>query len=107
MSCIASDGSGFLECNDAKCPVHGNLKTHGYEFEGVVVSSKARKTVIVKREYTTFLHKYERSLRKTSRIPAYNPECVAAKAGDTVRIANTRRLSKTKSFVVTSIIKKA
>lgn len=100
-------GSDILECNDIKCPIHGKLKTHGYEFEGVVVSSKAKKTAIIKREYTTFLHKYERSLRKTSRIPAYNPDCVAAKAGDIVRIANTRRLSKTKFFVVTEILKKA
>ncbi len=97
----------LLECQDPKCPIHGTLKTHGYEFRGVVVSDKARKTVIVEREYTTFLHKYERSLRKTSRIAAYNADCIAAKLGDTVSIASTRRLSKTKSFVVTKVIKKA
>ena len=90
-----------MECHDPKCPIHGNLKTHGYEFEGVVVSDKARKTAIIEREYTIYLHKYERSLRKTSRIPAYNPDCIAAKVGDTVLISQTRRLSKTKSFVVT------
>ncbi len=95
-----------MECNDPKCPIHGNLKTHGYEFEGVVVSDKADKTVIVKREYTIYLPKYERSLRKTSRIPAYNPKCIDAKTGDIVRIAQTRRLSKTKSFVVTKIIER-
>ena len=98
--------SDLLECNDSKCPVHGGLKTHGYEFDGIVVSDKARKTIIIKREYTIFLKKYERSLRKTSRIPAYNPDCIGAKTGDHVIIAGTRRLSKTKSFVVTKIIKK-
>jgi len=95
-----------LECHDPKCPIHGNLKTHGYEFEGVVVSDKARKTAIIEREYTIYLHKYERSLRKTSRIPAYNPDCIAAKVGDTVLISQTRRLSKTKTFVVTKVIKR-
>ncbi|MEM0106660.1 MAG: 30S ribosomal protein S17 [Candidatus Micrarchaeaceae archaeon] len=95
-----------MECNDPKCPIHGNLKTHGYEFEGIVVSDKARKTAIVEREYTIYLHKYERSLRKTSRIPAYNPDCIGAKTGDIVLISQTRRLSKTKSFVVTKVIKK-
>ncbi len=94
-----------MECTDPKCPIHGQLKTHGYEFDGVVVSAKAAKTAIVKREYSIFLHKYERSLRKTSRIPAYNPACISAKQGDVVRIANTRRLSKTKSFVITKVIK--
>jgi small subunit ribosomal protein S17 len=97
--------SDLLECKDVKCPIHGALKTRGYEFECLVVSDKAHKTVIVKREHTIFLHKYERSLRKTSRIPAYNPDCIGAKNGDKVMIAETRRLSKTKSFVVTKIVK--
>ena len=83
------------------------LKTRGNEVEGIVVSDKAKKTVIIEHAYTTFLKKYERSLRKTSRIPAYNPECINAKTGDTVIISETRRLSKTKSFVVTKIVKKA
>ncbi|MDE1868669.1 MAG: 30S ribosomal protein S17 [Candidatus Micrarchaeota archaeon] len=87
--------------------MHGNLKTHGNEIEGIVVSDKAPKTVIIEHAYATFLTKYERSLRKTSRIAAYNPECVKAKTGDTVIIAGSRRLSKTKSFVVTKITKKA
>ncbi len=96
-----------LECKDPKCPIHGNLKTHGYQMEGIVVSDRAKKTAIIQREYTTFLNKYERSLRNTSRIAAYNPECINAKIGDIVSISGSRRLSKTKSFVVTKIIKKA
>ncbi len=94
----------YLECNDPKCPIHGMLKTRGNEIEGVVVSDKAKKTVIIEHAYTVFLHKYERSLRKTSRIAAYSPECMGAKAGDRVRIAETRRLSKTKSFAVVGIV---
>jgi small subunit ribosomal protein S17 len=82
------------------------LKTRGNEIEGVIVSDRAKKTVIIEHAYTTFLHKYERSLRKTSRIAAYNPECINAKDGDNVIISETRRLSKTKSFVVTKILNK-
>ncbi len=74
---------------------------------GTVVSDKAKKTVIVEREYTRYMYKYERSLRKRSRIPAHNPDCINAKVGDIVRIGETRRMSKTKSFVVTAIVKKA
>lgn len=96
-----------MECKDPKCPIHGGLKTHGNEIEGVVVSDKAKKTVIIQHAYTTFLTKYERSLRKTSRIAAYSPACMGAKTGDTVTIAATRRLSKTKSFVVTKVNKGA
>jgi small subunit ribosomal protein S17 len=95
-----------VECKDAKCPVHGSLKTHGYIVDGVVVSDKLRTTVIVEHGYTTFLKKYQRSLRKNSRIPAHNPPCMDAKTGDAVQISGTRRLSKTISFVVTKVNKK-
>jgi len=93
-----------LECNDPKCPIHGNLKTHGSEFEGVVISTKAAKTAIVRREYTKYLYKYERSLRNNSKIHAYSPECLNVKTGDKVVIAECRKLSKTKSFVVTKVL---
>lgn len=87
--------------------MHGHIKTRGSEIEGVVASGKARKTVIVAVPYTIFLKKYQRSLRRTSRIPAHNPECLGAKEGDKVTIAETRRISKTKTFAVTNIIKRA
>ncbi len=94
-----------MECNDQKCPVHGSLSTRGSQLEGRVVSAKAKKTAIVEIDYTRYIYKYERYLRKRSRIPAYNPECISAKEGNIVSIAETRRLSKTKSFVVTGIVK--
>lgn len=97
----------ILECKDINCPIHGSLKTRGAELLGKVVSSKAKKTVIVEREYTKYVYKYERYLRKRSRIPAHNPECLNAKAGDTVKIAETRKLSKTKAFAVTAVVNKA
>lgn len=94
-----------MECKDPKCPVHGQLKTRGARLSGVVVSSKAKKTAVVRIDYTMYLYKYERYLRKHSRVVAYNPECINAKAGDMVNIAETRRLSKTKSFAITGVVK--
>ncbi len=95
-----------MECSDLKCPIHGKLKTRGSQIEGVVVSAKSKKTAIVEVGYTRYINKYERYLRRRSRIPSYNPECLAAKEGDRVRISETRRLSKTKTFAVTEIVKK-
>jgi small subunit ribosomal protein S17 len=76
------------------------------QITGTVVSDKVKKTAIVNVDYTRYIYKYERYLRKRSRIPAHNPECINAKLGDTVNLQETRRLSKTKSFVITGIEKK-
>jgi len=88
------------ECQDNKCPFHGVLSIRGNILQGRVVSTKARKTAVVKREFLHFLRKYERYERRHSKINAYNPECISAKEGDMVTIAECRPLSKTKHFVV-------
>ncbi len=88
------------ECSDLKCCWHGKLKVRGKVIEGTIVSSRAQKTAIVERHYLHYLPKYERYERRHSRISAYNPECIAAKEGDVVRIAECKPLSKTKAFVV-------
>jgi small subunit ribosomal protein S17 len=93
------------ECHDRKCPFHGTLPVRGKILEGKVVSSKALKTVIVRREYLHFIPKYERYERRHSRTAAYNPECINAKEGDIVTIAECRPLSKIKSFVVVEVKK--
>ncbi len=93
------------ECEDPKCPFHGELPVRGKILEGIVVSDRAQRTAIVERTYFRFLPKYERYERHHSRIAAYNPECIAAKEGDTVRIAECRSLSKIKSFVVIEKVK--
>jgi small subunit ribosomal protein S17 len=87
-------------CNDPKCAWHGKLSIRGKILEGIVVSAKAQKTAIIERHYLHYLPKYERYERRHSRIAAYNPECISAKEGDKVRIAECRPLSKTKAFVV-------
>lgn len=87
-------------CEDANCPVHGSLAVRGALLEGQVVSDKMQGTVIVQRDFLSKDKKYERYLKSRSRMPAHNPPCINAKAGDFVRIGECRRLSKSVSFVV-------
>ncbi|MEM5766519.1 MAG: 30S ribosomal protein S17 [Candidatus Aenigmatarchaeota archaeon] len=94
-----------LVCQDDKCPFHGHLKIRGKILEGRVVSTKAQKTAIIERNYLHYVPKYERYERRHSRIAAYNPECIDAKEGDIVKIAECRPLSKTKAFVVVEVMK--
>jgi small subunit ribosomal protein S17 len=75
--------------------------------EGVVVSTRMLKSVVVKLEYTKYYKKYERYARMSSKITAHSTPCLPVKVGDLVRIAECRPLSKTKSFVVVELVKEA
>ncbi|MAG21996.1 MAG: 30S ribosomal protein S17 [Candidatus Diapherotrites archaeon] len=96
----------MTECNDTRCPVHGNIKIRGNVFDGKVVSAKPDKTVTVQRKLVRYLPKFERYKKIRSKIYAHNPECINAKEDDMVRVGETRKLSKTKSFVVMEILTK-
>jgi small subunit ribosomal protein S17 len=82
------------------------ISKRGNIFTGKVISDKMNKTVIVLRELTQFIAKYERYKKVKSKIAAHNPPEINARIGDVVNIAETRRLSKTKSFIVTEIVKR-
>ncbi len=88
------------ECDDINCPFHGTLSVRGRMMNGIVVTDRMQKSVVVSIEYVRYFPKYERYARMNSRITAHNPPCIDAKRGDKVKIAECRPLSKTKSFVV-------
>ena len=87
------------ECNDKHCPFHGSLPVRGQIFRGRVVKTYEKSAVIV-RELLRYVPKYERYLKKRSKLHAHNPPCIDAKPGDIVTVAECRPISKTKSFVV-------
>ena len=76
------------------------------EFTGVVVSDKMQKTVIVKTMHLTRHLKYGKTVKLHNKFKAHDEKGLA-KLGDTVRIVETRPLSKDKHFVVKEVIKKA
>lgn len=80
--------------------------TRGRTFRGVVVSSKAQKTVTVEWERRVYIAKYERYLTRRSKIKAHNPPGISAKEGDLVIIKECRPISKTKKFIVVEVIRK-
>lgn len=94
----------MADCNDYRCIIHGTVKSRGNVFTGIVVGDKPQKTVKVERTITHYVPKYERYKKVRSRVTAHNPQCILAKVGDTVVVEETRKLSKTKAFVVTKII---
>lgn len=88
------------ECEDENCPFHGSLSVRGQVLEGDVVSDKMDRTVVVERQYAKKVPKYERYERRSSKLFAHNPPCIDAKEGDRVKLGESKKLSKQKSFVV-------
>jgi small subunit ribosomal protein S17 len=86
-------------CTDQNCPFHGRLSIRGQIITGIVSSTKMKNSIIVKREYSRFIKKYERYEKRTSYYPAHCSPCMEITTGDKVRIAECRPISKTISFV--------
>lgn len=71
--------------------------------EGVVVSDKMNKTVVVAVESLVKHPLYGRRMRRTKRYKAHDEEN-RCKTGDRVRIEETRPLSKDKNWRVIAIL---
>ncbi len=76
------------------------------EFTGIVVSDKMQKTVIVRTMRLSRHRKYSKTIRQFNKFKAHDEKGIA-KIGDTVRIVETRPLSRSKRFRVVEVLKKA
>ncbi len=99
-----------VKVSEGKAAITAPVKEKTYSirgniFEGKVISAKANKTVTVERVITHYISKYERYKKIKSKIKAHNPLSMNAKEGDLVRVGETRKISKTKNFIVMEIIK--
>jgi small subunit ribosomal protein S17 len=90
------------ECNDHNCPFHGNTRIRGKITKGIVVSKKSRNTAIIRQDYVQFVKKYQRYERRNSRLACHLPECLRNEInlGDLVRVGESRKISKTKAFII-------
>lgn len=88
------------ECTDKKCPFHGQLKLHGRRHIGEVLKAKTLRDALVAWERPYYLPKYERYEKRRTKLMVHNPPCIAAKQGDMVEIMESKKISKTKNFVI-------
>src|SRR5688500_7089212 len=73
---------------------------------GKVVSDKMDKTVVVSVDFVKRHPIYHKRIRRTSKFMAHD-EQNSCKIGDTVRIEETRPLSKNKRWIVREIIERS
>jgi len=74
--------------------------------EGLVVSSKMDKTVVVAVTDRVRHRRYGKTLQRTRKLYAHD-ESNDAKLGDRVRVMETRPLSKLKRWRVTDVLERA
>jgi small subunit ribosomal protein S17 len=83
-----------------------NARGNRKERVGVVISDKMDKTVTVRVDWVAHHPVYKKLVRRATKFKAHD-EKESASMGDTVRIRETRPLSKTKRWVLVDIVKKA
>lgn len=74
--------------------------------EGVVVSDKMQKTVVVRIDRTVAHARYGKRVTRSTMVKAHDEEN-AARTGDKVRIMETRPLSRDKRWRVVEIVERA
>ncbi|ORX70154.1 hypothetical protein DL89DRAFT_267368 [Linderina pennispora] len=86
---------------DKKCPFTGNVSIRGRILSGVVVSTKMKRTIIIRRDYLHFIPKYQRYEKRHKNLAAHlSPAFIGVEAGDSVTVGQCRPLSKTVRFNV-------
>jgi len=89
--------------NDKKNPFNGTLSVRGKLFEGKVVKTKAKDTVVIQKESPVYFSKFKRYARSKNSIHAHVPSNLPVKDGDIVIAAECRPLAKSVSFVVVEV----
>ena len=75
------------------------------EFIGTVISNKMQKTIVVSVVRTSKHRTYARVIKQYNKFKVHDQESSAA-IGDTVKIRETRPISKDKHFRLIAIVKK-
>ena len=89
--------------NDKKNPFNGTLSIRGKLFEGKVVKTKAKHTIVIQKESPVYFSKFKRYGRSKNSIHAHVPTNLEVNNGDIVIAAECRPLAKSVSFVVVEV----
>lgn len=69
-------------------------------FRGVVISTKMKNTIVIRRDYLHFIKKYRRFEKRHKTVIAHCSPAFRLKIGDVVTVGQCRPLSKTVRFNV-------
>jgi len=87
-------------------PVHAAVEGKRTVRQGIVVSDKADKTITVRIDFARRHRRYEKIVRSSSTLHAHD-EANDAHEGDTVRVIESRPLSKNKRWKLVDVLERA
>jgi len=87
-------------------PVHAPREGSRRVRQGIVVSDKAEKTITVRIDVARRHRRYEKIVRSSSTLHAHD-ENNEAHVGDTVRVIESRPLSRTKRWALVDVLERA
>jgi len=102
----AARASGTVKAPEPLAPVHAQTEGARKMRQGVVVSDKADKTITVRIDTARRHRRYEKIVRSSSTLHAHD-ENNDAHEGDTVRVIESRPLSRSKRWRLVDVLERA
>jgi small subunit ribosomal protein S17 len=87
-------------------PVHAVVEGRRRIRQGIVVSDKAEKTITVRIDFARRHRRYEKIVRSSTTLHAHD-ENNDANEGDTVRVVESRPLSRSKRWALVDVLERA
>jgi small subunit ribosomal protein S17 len=88
-----------------KMKTKNNLRTHGRIFTGKVIKDVFHKTTTIEFPRQIYNEKYERFQKRRTKLKVHIPEGFNVVKGDTIKVIETRPISKTKNFLAVEVVK--
>ena len=86
---------------DKKCPFTGNVSIRGRILKAMVISTKMKRTIVIRRDYLQYVSKYRRFEKRHKNVSVHCSPCfLNVREGDVVTVGQCRPLAKTVRFNV-------
>jgi small subunit ribosomal protein S17 len=102
VTTAATEDATVVAVSETPAKKRGDRKTR----EGMVVSDKMEKTIVVELEDRVKHPRYSKVIRRTTKVKAHDENSTAG-VGDRVLLAETRPLSATKRWRLVSVLERA
>mmetsp|Transcript_26563 Transcript_26563/g.43306 ORF Transcript_26563/g.43306 Transcript_26563/m.43306 type:complete len:157 (+) Transcript_26563:84-554(+) len=90
---------------DKKCPFTGNVSIRGAILKGMCISTKMKRTIIIRRNYLHYIKKFHRFEKRHSNMAVHCSPAFEPKEGDIITAGQCRPLAKTVRFNVIKVDK--